>query len=164
MLPVFSLSTTKPSELAATLRCGNGAGASAVAGTATVPSMMVSPRATTRKRFFHGTGHLGAILRFCGLPHSRPIRRPRRPVIRLSVSITSASRLPRGRDHPAGLDREGGGRAVRDGVGGGQSAAVSFPRGAGEASARLVLNNAGDHLHIAEPSAAVHFLAGKPGT
>jgi|SRR5271157_337875 len=119
MLPVFSLSTTKPSELAATLRCGNGAGASAVAGTATVPSMMVSPRATTRKRFFHGTGHLGAILRFCGLPHSRPIRRPRRPVIRLSVSITSASRLPRGRDHPAGLDREGGGRAVRDGVGGG---------------------------------------------
>src|SRR5271166_738649 len=118
MLPVFSLSTTKPSELAATLRCGNGAGASAVAGTATVPSMMVSPRTTT-KRFFHGTGHLGAILRFCGLPHSRPIRRPRRPVIRLSVSITSASRLPRGRDHPAGLDREGGGRAVRDGVGGG---------------------------------------------
>jgi hypothetical protein len=37
----------------------------------------------------------------------------------------------------------------------GQSAAVSFPRGAGEAPARIVLSNAGDHLHIAEPTTAV---------
>jgi hypothetical protein len=37
----------------------------------------------------------------------------------------------------------------------GQSAVVSIPRAAGEASARVVLSNAGDHLHIAEPSAAV---------
>jgi hypothetical protein len=37
----------------------------------------------------------------------------------------------------------------------GQSAAVSIPRGAGEAPARIVLSNAGDHLHIAEPNAAV---------
>jgi hypothetical protein len=36
-----------------------------------------------------------------------------------------------------------------------QSAAVSIPRGAGEATARIVLRNAGDHLHIAEPNAAV---------
>ena len=36
----------------------------------------------------------------------------------------------------------------------GQSAAVSIPRGAGEAPARIVLSNAGDHLHIAEPDAA----------
>jgi hypothetical protein len=32
----------------------------------------------------------------------------------------------------------------------GQSAAVSIPRGAGEAPARMLLSNAGDHLHIAE--------------
>ena len=31
----------------------------------------------------------------------------------------------------------------------GQSASVSIPRGAGEAPARIVLSNAGDHLHIA---------------
>jgi hypothetical protein len=37
----------------------------------------------------------------------------------------------------------------------GQSAAVSIPRGAGEAPARMVLSNAGDHLHIAEPKVAV---------
>jgi hypothetical protein len=37
----------------------------------------------------------------------------------------------------------------------GQSAAVSVPRGAGEAPARILLSNAGDHLHIAEPTAAV---------
>ena len=37
----------------------------------------------------------------------------------------------------------------------GQSAAVSIPRGAGEAPARIVLSNAGDHLHITEPNAAV---------
>jgi hypothetical protein len=37
----------------------------------------------------------------------------------------------------------------------GQSAAVSIPRGPGEASARIVLSNAGDHLHIAKPNAAV---------
>ena len=36
----------------------------------------------------------------------------------------------------------------------GQSAAVSIPRRAGEAPARIVLSNAGDHLHIAKPSAA----------
>ena len=36
----------------------------------------------------------------------------------------------------------------------GQSAVVSIPRAAGEAPARVVLSNAGDHLHIAEPSAA----------
>jgi len=33
----------------------------------------------------------------------------------------------------------------------GQSAAVSIPRAAGEAPARIVLNNADDHLHIAKP-------------
>jgi hypothetical protein len=33
--------------------------------------------------------------------------------------------------------------------------AGSIPRGAGEASARIVLSNAGDHLHIAKPNAAV---------
>jgi hypothetical protein len=37
----------------------------------------------------------------------------------------------------------------------GQSAAVSIPRAAGEAPARVVLSNAGGHLHIAEPSASV---------
>src|SRR3979409_2493532 len=37
----------------------------------------------------------------------------------------------------------------------GQSAAISIPRGAGEAPARIVLSNTGDHLHIAEPSTAV---------
>ena len=37
----------------------------------------------------------------------------------------------------------------------GQSAAVSIPRAAGEAPARIVLSNAGDHLHIARPNAAV---------
>ena len=37
----------------------------------------------------------------------------------------------------------------------GQSAAVSIPRSAGEAPARIVLSNAGDHLHVAEPNAAV---------
>ena len=31
----------------------------------------------------------------------------------------------------------------------GQSASVSIPRDAGEAPARIVLSNAGDHLHIA---------------
>jgi hypothetical protein len=37
----------------------------------------------------------------------------------------------------------------------GQSAAVSVPRGVGEAPARVVLSNAGDHLHIAKPNDAV---------
>ena len=37
----------------------------------------------------------------------------------------------------------------------GQSAAVSIPRAAGEAPARIVLSNASDHLHIAEPAASV---------
>jgi hypothetical protein len=37
----------------------------------------------------------------------------------------------------------------------GQSAAVSIPRGAGEAPAQIVLSNAGDHLHIVEPNATV---------
>ena len=37
----------------------------------------------------------------------------------------------------------------------GQSATVSVPRGAGEAPARIVLSNAGDHLHIAKPNGAV---------
>ena len=37
----------------------------------------------------------------------------------------------------------------------GQSAAVSIPRAAGEVPARVVLSNAGDHLHIAEPNTAV---------
>ena len=33
----------------------------------------------------------------------------------------------------------------------GQSAAISVPRGAGEAPARIVFSNTGGHLHIAEP-------------
>jgi hypothetical protein len=37
----------------------------------------------------------------------------------------------------------------------GQSAAVSIPRAAGEAPARIVFSNAGGHLHIAEPPANV---------
>jgi hypothetical protein len=37
----------------------------------------------------------------------------------------------------------------------GQSVAVSIPRAAGEAPARIVLSNAGDHLDIAESPAAV---------
>ena len=37
----------------------------------------------------------------------------------------------------------------------GQSAAVSIPRAAGEASARIVFSNAGGHLHITEPRASV---------
>jgi hypothetical protein len=37
----------------------------------------------------------------------------------------------------------------------GQSAAFSIPRKAGEAPVRMVLSNAGDHLHIAEPNVAV---------
>jgi len=36
----------------------------------------------------------------------------------------------------------------------GQSAMVSIPRGAGEASAQILLSNAGNHLHIAESAAA----------
>ncbi len=36
----------------------------------------------------------------------------------------------------------------------GQSATVSIPRRAGEAPARIVLSNAGDHLHITKPNAA----------
>jgi hypothetical protein len=40
-------------------------------------------------------------------------------------------------------------------VAAGQSAAVSIPRAAGEAPVRIVLSNAGDHLDIAEPPAAV---------
>jgi hypothetical protein len=35
----------------------------------------------------------------------------------------------------------------------GQSVAVSIPRAAGETPARIVLSNAGGHLHIAEPAA-----------
>jgi hypothetical protein len=37
----------------------------------------------------------------------------------------------------------------------GQSAAVSIPRPAGEAPARIVFSNAGGHLHIVEPPASV---------
>src|SRR5215813_924619 len=37
----------------------------------------------------------------------------------------------------------------------GQSAAVSIPRAAGETPARVVLSNAGGHLHIAEPPDSV---------
>jgi hypothetical protein len=37
----------------------------------------------------------------------------------------------------------------------GQSAAFSIPRAAGEAPERVVLTNAGGHLDIAEPPAAV---------
>jgi hypothetical protein len=37
----------------------------------------------------------------------------------------------------------------------GQSAAISIPRAAGEAPERVVFTNAGGHLHIAEPPAAV---------
>ena len=37
----------------------------------------------------------------------------------------------------------------------GQSAAVSIPHPGGEAPVRIVLSNAGDHLHIAKPNAAV---------
>jgi hypothetical protein len=37
----------------------------------------------------------------------------------------------------------------------GQSATVSIPRAAGEAPARIVFSNAGDHLHVAKPNAAV---------
>jgi len=37
----------------------------------------------------------------------------------------------------------------------GQSAAVSIPRAAGEAPEQIVLSNAGDHLHIDEPTASV---------
>ena len=37
----------------------------------------------------------------------------------------------------------------------GQSATVSIPRAAGEAPARIVLSNAGDHLHVAKPNTAV---------
>jgi hypothetical protein len=37
----------------------------------------------------------------------------------------------------------------------GQSAEVSISRGAGEAWPQIVLSNAGDHLHIAEPPASV---------
>jgi hypothetical protein len=36
----------------------------------------------------------------------------------------------------------------------GQSAAVSIPRTAGKAPAQIVLSNAGDHLHITEPTAS----------
>jgi hypothetical protein len=36
----------------------------------------------------------------------------------------------------------------------GQSAAISIPRGAGEAPVRMLLSNAGDRLHIADPIAA----------
>jgi hypothetical protein len=37
----------------------------------------------------------------------------------------------------------------------GQSAAFSIPRAAGEAPERVVLSNAGGHLQIAEPPAAI---------
>jgi len=37
----------------------------------------------------------------------------------------------------------------------GQSASISIPRRADEAAARIVLSDAGDHLLIAKPNAAV---------
>ena len=37
----------------------------------------------------------------------------------------------------------------------GQSAAVSVPRGTGQAPVRILLSNAGDHLHIAKPNDAI---------
>ena len=37
----------------------------------------------------------------------------------------------------------------------GQSASLSIPRAAGDASARIVFSNAGGHLHISEPSASI---------
>ena len=37
----------------------------------------------------------------------------------------------------------------------GQSVTVSIPRAAGEAPEQIVLSNAGDHLHINEPTASV---------
>ena len=37
----------------------------------------------------------------------------------------------------------------------GQSAAVSVPRATGKAPEQIVLSNAGDHLHITEPTATV---------
>jgi len=37
----------------------------------------------------------------------------------------------------------------------GQSAAVSIPRAAGEAPARIMFSNASGHLHISEPRASV---------
>jgi hypothetical protein len=37
----------------------------------------------------------------------------------------------------------------------GQSAAISIPRAAGEAPEQVVLTNAGGHLQIAEPPAAI---------
>lgn len=37
----------------------------------------------------------------------------------------------------------------------GQSTVFSIPRAAGEAPERVVLTNAGGHLHIAEPAAVV---------
>ena len=37
----------------------------------------------------------------------------------------------------------------------GQTVAVSIPRAAGEAPARIVLSNAGNHLHITRPNADV---------
>jgi hypothetical protein len=37
----------------------------------------------------------------------------------------------------------------------GQSVTVSIPRAVGEAPKRVVLTNAGGHLNIAEPSAAI---------
>jgi hypothetical protein len=37
----------------------------------------------------------------------------------------------------------------------GQSAAFSVPRAAGEAPERVALTNAGGHLHVTEPAAAI---------
>jgi len=70
-----------------------------------------------------------------------------------TAALAIARRPPRGGDHSAGHEGEGAGRAVRDGNAARAVGRGSIPRVAGEAPARIVLSNAGGHLHIAEPAA-----------
>ena len=67
--------------------------------------------------------------------------------------LAIARRPPRGGDHSAGHEGEGAGRRFETVMPPGQSVAVSIPRAAGETPARIVLSNAGGHLHTAEPAA-----------
>ena len=60
---------------------------------------------------------------------------------------------PDGGDHPAGMKEKAPVERFETVLPPGQSVAVSVPRTAGEAPARIVLSNAGGHLHIAEPAA-----------
>lgn len=69
-----------------------------------------------------------------------------------TAALAIARRPPRGGDRSAGHEKAPVER-FETVMPPGQSVAVSIPRVAGEAPARIVLSNAGGHLHTAEPAA-----------